>query len=90
MVVQFTEMHRNGLNWLRVTVKQEFYFGQGTFGTHEGKCQVGRCEPGALLKVSYVSARTVHRASRVEQYRLCVSRRASLAQIWKPLAYRWY
>lgn len=32
MVVQFTEMHSNGPNLLRVTVTQEFYFGNGTFG----------------------------------------------------------
>lgn len=40
MVVQFTEMHRNGLTWLRGTVKQNFYFGHGTLGTHKWKCQV--------------------------------------------------
>lgn len=29
IVVQFTEIDRNGLNWLRMTVIQKFSFGHG-------------------------------------------------------------
>lgn len=48
MVVQFTEIGRNGLNWLIMTVKQEFGLGHGKLGTHKGKCQVSKCEPEVL------------------------------------------
>lgn len=74
MVVQFTEMHRTGLNWLTVTVKQKFYCGHSTFGTHKWKCQVGRCEPGVLSQVrhSYMSVCRLCSALE-EKYRLCVS-----------------
>lgn len=53
MVVQFTEIGRNGLNWLRMTVKQEFCFGHGKLGTHKWKCQVSSCEPEVLRKVRH-------------------------------------
>lgn len=41
IVVQFTESDRNGLNWLRMTVKQKFSLGMvSKLGTHKWQCEV--------------------------------------------------